>query len=122
MLTLFSISGEDESIDDVKDMVFEHVRRLKSTTSGINVKETIAIKLDREDLEQLLSIPNTTNLVALFGVDKLDNTSTVIVMGLDNNDRLNKTPSGYLAKERWTKILLKSNVIANRSNLDPVFP
>jgi hypothetical protein len=122
MLTLFSISGEDESIDDVKDMVFEHVRRLKSTTSGINVKETIAIKLDREDLEELLSIPNTTNLVALFGVDKIDNTSTVIVMGLNNNDGLNKTSSGYLAKERWTKIFLKSNVILNRSNLDPVFP
>jgi len=98
--------GENEDIPDVIEMILKHIIRLAKSNADLT-KETIAVKLDRKDLEELLKVDKTTDLVAFFGVDK-DNTSTVIVTSLDKDGYLIKSGSGYLAKERWTRIFLKA--------------
>ena len=64
------------------------------------------------------------NLIAFFGVDHIDNTTTVILMGLDASDNIIKVGNSYPAVERWTrKSLSVQALITDPSKLDTVvFP
>ncbi|MBS1745269.1 MAG: hypothetical protein JST21_03755 [Bacteroidetes bacterium] len=104
--------AEIETISQIKSMIRNNIARLQTAT-GVNLSnEHLAVKLTKADITSLANA-GAQDLVAFFGVDEVTNTTTVILMGLDNSGNLIKTNGNYLGIERWPSYSLSVQTIVN---------